>query len=1160
MQQQIINALINNAALLIILSLIYELTYHIFPRSLIKQILTGILIALTCVAIMLMPFKLLPGIVFDTRSILISVTALIVGPIATIITVVAAIFLRVFQGGMGTIPGVAVILTSAIIGSIWRRWTTIRKIKLRWYNVYIMGLIVHVTMIACMLLMPYPYNINVIREITIPVLIIYPIATVLLCLLLTKQQAFWQMRDEIKQSEERFRLLYDNAPLAYQSMDIDGKIVDVNKQWLDSFGYQRDEVIGRYFYEFLNPEYIDDYLIKFELFKRKGQIHNELEIIHKNGNSIYISFNGNSGYDTNGYFKLAYCILTDITEQKKAEIEVRQSELKFRRLFTAMSQGVVCQSADGRIISANPAAERILGLSFEQMKNMTSEDPSWKTIYEDGSVMPGSEHPSMIALKTGKTCGPVILGVFQPKLNSHVWLSVNATPIIEVDGTLSQVYTIFQDITAEKKAKQDYQLLFNSMVDGFALHEIICDNEGKPIDYRFLAVNPAFERIVGKKAKDIIGKTVLEVLPNTESYWIETYGKVALTGESVMFENYAAATDKHFRVTAYQPAPMQFACTFSDDTSRVKAEEQLFRALARLRGLLNNSNSPIIIFDDNGNIIETSVAAEKIIGLSRKEIIGKNMNQIGLSNILRNAILLFDSSATVGQVIENTDMFELEGEKKFYESRLFTIATDQPDEMLFGYLGIDVTDRIMAEQALKESERKYSSYIENAPYAVFVVDENGNYLESNKAASTITGYSKEQILSMNVRDIIAPESIDEAVHHFKSLKETGKMSAELRYCHKDGSIRWWTVDAVKISVGRFLGFSIDITDRKQAEAELINLNQHDYLTGIYNRRYYEAELKRMNNEKMLPLSVIIGDINGVKFINDAFGHAAGDKIIIETARILKECCREGDVLARTGGDEFSILMPNTDNLMASKVLNRIQNAIKRFNTKNTDEIYQLSVSLGCATKVSIDEDIKEILKIAEGHMYQRKLLEQSSAHSAIVASIKATLFEKSHETEEHAQRLIALTKAIGTSLNLSQAELDKLELLASLHDIGKVGIRDDILTKPTKLNEKEWAEIKRHPEIGYRIAKTSLELAPIAEGILSHHEWWNGKGYPQGLKGENIPLISRIVSVVDAYDAITNDRPYRKALTHKEAIKIIKQNAGIQFDPLIVKIFIEIVN
>ena len=228
------------------------------------------------------------------------------------------------------------------------------------------------------------------------------------------------------------------------------------------------------------------------------------------------------------------------------------------------------------------------------------------------------------------------------------------------------------------------------MVDGFALHEIICDEDGKPVDYRFLTVNPAFERIVGLKASDIIGKTVLEILPDTEPYWIETYGKVALTGEPVMFENYNAATDKHFRVTAYQPAPMQFACTFSDDTLRIKAEEELFRALARLRGLLNNSNSPIIIFDDKGNIVEISVAAEKIIGLSRREMLGKNMNQLGLSNILNNALQLFNNSILSGQIIENTDVFEFDGEKRYFESRLFPIATKQPDERLFGYLGVDV--------------------------------------------------------------------------------------------------------------------------------------------------------------------------------------------------------------------------------------------------------------------------------------------------------------------------------------------------------------------------------------------------------------------------------------------------------------------------------------
>jgi diguanylate cyclase (GGDEF)-like protein/PAS domain S-box-containing protein len=842
-------------------------------------------------------------------------------------------------------------------------------------------------------------------------------------------------------------------------------------------------------------------------------------------------------------------------EQKKAATGMLQSEQKYSKLFETMAQGVVCQDADGRIISANPEAERILGLTLGQMTGKTSQDPGWKTIYENGSEMPGSEHPSMIAMRTGKPCGPVVLGVFQPKLNSHIWLSVSATPILESDGTLSQVYTIFQDITAEKKAKQDYQLLFSSMVDGFALHEIICDQNGKPADYRFLAVNPAFERIIGLKASEIIGKTVLEIMPGTEPYWIETYGKVALTGESVMFESYAASTGKHFRVIAYQPAPMQFACTFSDDTLRIQAEEKLFRTLARLRGLLDNSNSPIIVFDDKGSIVEMSAAAEKIIGLSRKEIYGRNIDHLGLSNILERALDLSDDTKAAGKMFESIDVFELDGEKRFFESRLFTIETNHANEELFGYLGIDVTARIMTEKALKESEEKYSSYIENAPYAVVVVDENGNYLESNRAASAITGYSREQILSMNIRDITAAESMDEAVHHFRLLLETGKMSAELKYIHEDGSTRWWTVDAVKISSNRFIGFSIDITDRKKAEEDLINLSKRDYLTGIYNRRFFESELIRMDDEKMLPLSIVIGDINCVKFINDAFGHAAGDKHIMETAMILEECCREGDILARTGGDEFTILMPNTDNAAASEVLRKMQDALTKYDSANVSSTYQHSVSLGCATKVSIDEDIKDIIKIAEGYMYQRKLLDHNSTHSTIVASIKATMFEKSHETEEHAQRLVSLSKAVGTTLGLSQAELDKLELLASLHDIGKVGIRDEILTKPDKLNDKEWAEIRRHPEIGYRIAKTSPELAPIAEGILCHHEWWDGSGYPQGICGESIPLISRIVAVVDAYDAMTNDRPYRKALEHKTALERIRQNAGTQFDPYIAEIF-----
>jgi len=413
---------------------------------------------------------------------------------------------------------------------------------------------------------------------------------------------------------------------------------------------------------------------------------------------------------------------------------------------------------------------------------------------------------------------------------------------------------------------------------------------------------------------------------------------------------------------------------------------------------------------------------------------------------------------------------------------------------------------------------------------------------------------------MTIRDITAEESMNEAMHCFTSMLDTGSISTELRYIHKDGSIRWWTVDAVKISENRFLGFSIDITSKKRAEEGLRFQSRHDYLTGLYNRRYYETELKRLDTESQLPLSVIIGDINGLKLINDAFGHAEGDKLIIECAKIIEGCCRQGDILARTGGDEFGIIMPRTDSVTALEVLQKIQAALEKYDSENNIEMYQHSVSLGYATKEKVDEEIGYILKTAEDNMYQRKLLEANSAHSTIVASIKAAMFEKSHETNEHAERLVELSKAIGMKLNLSQVDLDKLELLATLHDIGKVGIRDYILTKPGKLSESEWAEMKRHPEIGYRIAMTSPELVPVAEGILYHQECWDGSGYPKGLCGENIPLLSRIIAVVDAYDAMTNDRPYRKAMEPAAAIEIIRKNAGTQFDPEIAKIFIDLMS
>ena len=356
------------------------------------------------------------------------------------------------------------------------------------------------------------------------------------------------------------------------------------------------------------------------------------------------------------------------------------------------------------------------------------------------------------------------------------------------------------------------------------------------------------------------------------------------------------------------------------------------------------------------------------------------------------------------------------------------------------------------------------------------------------------------------------------------------------------------------------GLVIDITDQKKKQKEIEYLSYHDNLTGLYNRIYFDRAREKYDNPEYLPLSLIVGDINGLKLLNDALGHQEGDALIIRTANVLQSCCQKDHVLARTGGDEFSILMPKTDSIRANAILKRIQRACEEYNKQIRNEVFQINLALGFATKTSETEPYSKIRKIAEDYMYKRKLLERKSSHSAIISSIKSTVYARSQETEEHAERMQRLSRLVGLRLNLSEVELDELALLAALHDIGKVGIDDNILKKPGMLTAEEWIEMKKHPELGYRIAMASPELMSIANYILCHHERWDGKGYPQGLKGKQIPLFSRIIAIIDAYDAMTENRPYRDAMSHEEALEEIRLNAGTQFDPEAARIFIEVMN
>ena len=586
-----------------------------------------------------------------------------------------------------------------------------------------------------------------------------------------------------------------------------------------------------------------------------------------------------------------------------------------------------------------------------------------------------------------------------------------------------------------RKSREKFQSLFENMKEGFAIHEMIFDEAGNPIDYRFLEVNESFEIYTGLSRSAVKGKTVKEVIPQTESYWIERYGKVVITGESDHFVEYSSGIGKWFSVSVYRPSSGKFATLFNDISEEISLQQSL------------------------------------------------------------------------------------RVEKNLLETTLVSIAD-----------------------------------------GVISTDENGKIDIMNPTAELLTGYSQgdaEGFDYFKIFELFDERNGEPCYRDYYELVHNTELQTEVLLRNRSGRMIPVEFTASPIRTdGHYSGVIIvfrDYTEKREREARILYLSYHDQLTGLYNRRFFEEELNRLDTERNLPWTLAVCDVNGLKLTNDAFGHLAGDALLKSISDLLTAHCRTEDLVARIGGDEFAILLPNTDSKKASEIVKRIYEAL----SEAPKEKIIHSLSIGWYTKSEKSMTVETVFNKAEEEMYRKKLTESQSMRNQTVKVILDTLYKTSDRERVHSQGVMQYCMVIGEILDLDYDTMKDLETASLLHDIGKIAINLELLDKTTPLYDSELMEIRKHPESSYQILKSVDQYSSLSEYVLSHHERWDGKGYPRQLKGEEIPLISRIICIADALDAITSGRPHREKKSFKEAVEEIRNNAGTQFDPEIVEKFLD---
>ncbi|MFA9423133.1 MAG: diguanylate cyclase [Sedimentibacter sp.] len=459
---------------------------------------------------------------------------------------------------------------------------------------------------------------------------------------------------------------------------------------------------------------------------------------------------------------------------------------------------------------------------------------------------------------------------------------------------------------------------------------------------------------------------------------------------------------------------------------------------------------------------------------------------------------------------------------------------------------------------ISESEKKCTSMIANISDVIIIADERGiiNHISPN--IYDLYGKKPDELLYRSIFDNIYVNDKELVKKNYNLLLEQSglKKVMELRYIGENGEIRYIKANAVNLledsNINGILLNYHDITYKKEKEAKILYTSYHDNLTDLYNRTFFEKTKQDIDTSENLPISIISIDVDGLKLVNDSLGHIEGDKLLKEIAHLLKISCRKEDIIARVGGDEFCILLPNSDIELTENIVSGMNTYCKTYN-KHSKEVFYMSFSIGYSIKFKEVESLEYILNEADNNMYENKVLSKQYLQGHFINSIRQYLIKSMPNLEKRREIVVELAKNIGNNMGLSNLEIEQLELFVNMRDIGKIRENKDPLNNDNEINVKIKPNTDNYCEKGYKIAMSISELSCIADSILTQHEMWDGSGYPKGLSGNDISLNSRIVSVVEVYLEMYNTLMADTNLSQKEINEEIKNRIKLKFDPIVVE-------